>query len=855
MAQDGAGLSQSVPQPNAPDTGSMVYPNVDFDTGLPFLDRTHLAQADNFQEKKQYLERVYGKKSVEVDQDPYGEPMLVVVKDGKKIAAEGGGGFENFAANVVGSSPEWLAMGAGGVLGAAVGGPVGAVAGAALGAGIGKESTEIEKQVSGDYNQSATEAAGNAGRSVVGGATGEMGGKLLTSGISRVLRGPLPNLVSQTTPETRALTERTLAGGARPSMQSAVPGAKKLQWTEALSNKVSGRNVGQDTANSDYIEGRMRTVLKESGIPDNAVDAVMKELRENDSKIATSDIGEHVKVRVDAHRKMLSDATEKITESINKDVDEKLAHLDTLTRRYKPGDLGVDVSNGIKKARADFGKAMSKGYSKIDQLVGDQPVVDTSIPVREAKSLLRQLPKSGKGPLVHETAGLEPEADPNTEDDKALYESFGIKPPEAPSGKVKFADAHRLRTEFRAKSDELNLTKDPKAAMAARMADMWDYAIQAAGTDPAVAPAVRLLNHLDATYAKGIAKFNDSTIRSLVANLHAGLPPDPETIAAQIVKPGQEARVKEIRKLVGESVWKRVAGADYSRMVQASTDETGQIDGIKLLAQIKQRGKAMAVTYGDNVSKQIETLARTTAMRDGKLPIAAVQPGRVDATLHALQQSQAAEERFMRESYLGQLHSRRAPEGVYKWLVRPDNSQPLTEAIRMFGADSPEIRGVRQAALRELLTQTKMSAADSGRAEDALSKALAMYSPEQQKLLFPGGMADDLHLLAKEVKFLMPKPSDESKASFAAGAILGSPLMIRVPLQVVEGFTQAILSHPKVIRYLALGLRSPPGPARRAARSMLENLVRYGSISGTVRQGDPDDQQTETQPSAGNGEE
>jgi hypothetical protein len=95
-------------------------------------------------------------------------------------------------------------------------------------------------------------------------------------------------------------------------------------------------------------------------------------------------------------------------------------------------------------------------------------------------------------------------------------------------------------------------------------------------------------------------------------------------------------------------------------------------------------------------------------------------------------------------------------------------------------------------------------------------------------------MDSDLHLLGKEIQFLMRNLSDESKASMAAGAILSLPLGTSILPRVGLGLYQVLLSQPTTIRYLALGLRQPPGPARQAARGMLENLVRFGAISPTL---------------------
>jgi hypothetical protein len=835
-----AGMTHA-PQDSHGSLASMLYPEVDFDTGLPFLDRTHLAQADNFEEKKAYLEKVYGKKAVETDQDPYGKPMLVVNKDGKKIAAEGGGGFGSFAADVVGSGPEWSSMAAGAAQGAGIGAlggpadpvtiPLGGLIGAGIGGMFGKTAIEGEKAREGIYRKEPGQYAQAIGQAGESGMEGELGGKLTSSMVSKVLRGPLPQFLTQTTPESQAMTERTLAGGARPPAQSTVPGAKKVQFGEALARKTVSGVASQDEANTAYIEKRMRDILRDSGVPEAHIEPTLRELATDGSQVPTEEIGEHVKKRVQAHAEMLTGNVERQLQEANTEVGKQLKHLDGLTQRHNPGDLGVDVGTGIRQARRDFGTAMSKAYEKVDNLVGDRELVPTDLIRKEAQRIARLRPQTGQAPVTRELAGMG-EPKPQEQGDVDLLREFGIEMP--PSGKITFADAQRMRTLLREKADEANLTRGVTAGEMHKLAEAVDYSIQAAAQDPTAAPAVKLLNAADKAYGQGIKRFNDSTVKRLVKNLEAGLPPDPEEIARQIVQPGQEARVKGIRKLVGEQVWKRVAGADYARLIRDATNDTGEIEGTRLLAEVRARGNLMPVVYGDKLSQQIEELARSVAVRDGKLPPDALAPGRVRTTMEALRASQAAEDRFLHENYLGMLaNPRRNPEAVYRWLVRPNNASALKEAVHLLGEGSPQLAGVRQAALKELMVNAKLGYAD-GRSATALSEALGKFTPEQQALLFPNGMDSDLHLLGKEIQFLMKNLSDESKASMAAGAILSLPFGTSIPPRVGLGLYQVLLSQPTVIRYLALGLRSPPGPARQAARGMLENLVRFGAISPTL---------------------
>jgi hypothetical protein len=80
-------------------------------------------------------------------------------------------------------------------------------------------------------------------------------------------------------------------------------------------------------------------------------------------------------------------------------------------------------------------------------------------------------------------------------------------------------------------------------------------------------------------------------------------------------------------------------------------------------------------------------------------------------------------------------------------------------------------------------------------------------------------MDGDLQVLGKEIQFLMRELSDESKASFSAGAILGiARFGTRIPIQMGLSLYQMFFSHPKVIRYLSIGLKSKRPRMRAAAK-------------------------------------
>lgn len=824
-----------------------IKPKVDYDSGLTFADRVALGQADNLDEKKLYLNKVYGADNVvEVESQPNGsvkvlsgpnkgqrrenrEISLAIKRDGKLVSAEGGGAMTGAGATMMADAP--IILGAMG--GAAMGGPAGAV----LGGMAGKSAMEIQKLLEGRSKKTDTEAVRSQVEAASGVMAGEIGGKVIAGGVSRLLRGKIPAVLSQTTPEVDKLTEGVLAGGARPPAASTMPGMKKIQWMEALAQKSVSGVKAQDTANEHFVRARMGQVLEESGLPPTQVEATLKELGSADSRVSTAEVGDSILKAVSAHKEMLETNVKQRLAATNKDLDRQMSRLDMLTNRFNTDDLGIDVAGGIRQARSNFGTAMSKAYDRVDQMVGEAPLVPTTLIRSEAARIARKLPQTVQAPVTREMSGMgaaRPAGPPPIAADVELFRSFGIElptPQPGQSAKISFGDAQRMRTILRERSDDPALTRGVTQGEMHVLAKAVDTSIQMAGRDPAARSAVALLNQVDELYSKGIKRFDDTTVKRLVKDMAAGLPPDPETVAARIVQPGQEARVKMVRKLVGEEAWKKVAGADYANIVRSSTDPvTGAVDGVRFLTEVNSRRELMQEVYGNRNAAEIREVAKTMAVRDGSLPASMLRPGQMSQTLKDLQSDQAALDDFMKKNVLSAMANPKAnPERAYSWLVRPDNGAALKKTVGLLGENSQEVALIRQTAVKDLLTNVKMQVAE-GNAPDALSKAFNGYTKEQQKILFPHGLADDIHLLGDEIQFVMKKHSDESKASFAAGAVLGLPFGSSILLRIPIAAYQIILSHPATIRYLALGLRSKSGPIRRATRQSLETIIRTGGV-------------------------
>ena len=246
-----------------------------------FLDRSVLSSLDKDEERKVYLERKYGPGSVASD-----KKGLVVTIGGKKFRAG-----TDIVSDVVSKAPE-LALGTAGAVASSAGGPVGTVLGAAGGAMAGKGIKEAVKSATGLQRQSTAEVAGSVVKEGIATGIGEGAGRAVMGAASRLSRGPLPSFFAGQTPESRAMTERVLGGGARPPAQSALPTARKIQRISILADKISGPSKSIDRANIGYLQDRADGILDRAGVKGAAKDETMSRLTTtNQAAMSFQDVG------------------------------------------------------------------------------------------------------------------------------------------------------------------------------------------------------------------------------------------------------------------------------------------------------------------------------------------------------------------------------------------------------------------------------------------------------------------------------------------------------------------------------------------------------------------------------------
>ncbi len=723
-----------------------------------------------------------------------------------------------------------------------VGGPwgvgLGILGGAAIGAITGKSVQEVEKVAAGTYRKDLKQYGDVMLDTGKGAVEGELGGRLIGKAVGKVLKGKLPSFLTQMNQEDVQINERLLAGGARPNAQASMPGMKRIQFMETLARKTVGAVKGQDEANAKYIQNRMARMLYQSGVPQPEIEATLKAMSDNSAQIPTAEVADAVQKAVQAHHGMLERNISERAAQVDGDIASRQAKIDKLMKSKNPEELAVNASEAIQSARRDLGTAVGNMVQKADDLAGGKPLVPIKHLMDEATRIAGMMFQGQTSGMVKEAAGM---AERKLNPAEKLLKELGVEPPRPDDhGMITFANAHRMMRQITEKMGS-GPVKNVLQQDMADMADALNYSLKAAAKNPAAKPAAEALKKAFNLYDKGIKKFDDSTVKWLHNLTERGIPPDPEVVANKILAGGNADRITAIRKMLGAENWKKVVGADYKNLMAGARDQFGNVDGVKLLTQLNARGATLDTVYGKTAGDMRE-LARVMAARDGKLPIDELSPSNVKLTLEHLKAEEKAHNQFMKENAVSNLlDPKKNPEEIYGWLAKPQNYRELEKAIKLLGPGHPAVEGIRKAALKEILTNVKMNFAD-GRGANALTEAIKKFPEPQQRQLFPGGLADDIKLLGKETEKLMSDLSDSSKASFAAGAILSTPFFARVPIQIGIAAYQIVLSQPKMIKYLALGLRSKNGYVRDSTKGLLRTIFRYGMLpSGQAEEPEHED--------------
>lgn len=820
---------------------------LDTSTGLPFTDRVHLASADSLDEKRAYLESVYGNGNVSSVRQPNGTESLTVKHGNQWLLAEGGSMWKNAGADIVAHLPSLGGMAAGaaggGELGLAGGPlapitvPLGIVGGAAVGAMSGKT---VEKGV-----QAATAPAtirpmlknggANYSRDIIdageGGALGEVGGRFAGKVINKVARGGLPDWFTGSTDEIKKQFARVKAMGGKPPIMSVAPDLRKLSRMEIMAEKTTGPATSRNTTNREVLATQAKRVLQNGGVPKHEVDAVYEDLKNGHFTQTGEPVGEAVAKRAQAHQAMIQKRIDDAITVAKGETDKQLKAFDDIASRYEKGTLGVDVAKGFQAAKEQFQVTMGHAYKQVDRLFGNKPIVETD----GIRGVANMLLKKAQGVRPAANAAAAANVGEMGAADTALFKELGIEPP---SGNITFEQAQRARSVLREAASGPAVIKNLRQREVGLIADAYDRAIAEAGMSTDAQGAGKLLNAVDQAYGEGRSKFADAQLRTFLNDYRkTRVVPDPAKVADLLIQSGKTERALEFKKTLGPDVWNKVVSQDMENVLFRARDPvTGAIDPSKLANIAASRRGLMATIHGPDTASRMIELSKNLSAVNGKIPAEALEPGAFRSFMEQYEAASRDLDEFVTKDPIAALADPKLPpEQVYARVSKPENGSLLRRVVDFLAPvgkngirpQSPELNALRETALRQAMAESETLATVSKETELGanLTNYLAKYPKASQELLFPGGMADALRQFDKDAQFLFPVIHDPAVAGFKGGEVLEYGMFKRWYTQAKIALGRMIINHPGFETYL-IGERTP-GKLAKGAESGSMQMTRF----------------------------
>lgn len=239
---------------------------------------------------------------------------------------------------------------------------------------------------------------------------------------------------------------------------------------------------------------------------------------------------------------------------------------------------GEAVQNAIKKSRVLFSQNMSKMYEKVDDLVGNTPIVPTAPVKALASDLLERMPKTAEGVVV---GGK----------DKFLRDIAAM------GDQMTVTQAQRLRTMLREASESPDIIPDiarhEARILRKSVDDAFDAAKNAGGQQNA--QAVALLRQADDAYAKGIRQFDIPVVKSITKDASRGTV-DPDMVVDYLIKPDRVVRLRNVKNLVPSGEWSKVQSAHAEELLSSLVKQTDDplrtiFDGRAFRASLDKYGR------------------------------------------------------------------------------------------------------------------------------------------------------------------------------------------------------------------------------------------------------------------------
>ena len=790
-----------------------------------------LQRADNPEEAKASLERMYGKGNV--GQDKGGRWWAKI--DGKKQAIFGGGqglrtATEKFGTGAIATAPQTAgSLGAEAAFGlelAPVTTGASIPAAWALGGAAGKGLDEALKSAEGTNKKTAGQEVDTLKNAALTNVVAFGAPSVIAKGLKGAAN-VIPKYMAKATESGKAMTNELLALGYKPPLASAAPGLKAGQYEIQLRNIISGDP--KTATNVAGLKHEMMDVLKDSGLNENQAFDTLKKVTEKSEAISTSEVGEALTKVSKERAKELEASADVSLKNAQHVADQQVS----LFKKYAEtaGPIAKDTAQAISEGRRDMGRAYGAAYSHIDAMTGGAEIV----PLYQVKNAINKAIQD-----------IPPEKVPT------IFRSI-LKMDQA---EVSVMKMHEIRSALREAESASNLTPTPENYRFGEIADWADRSFKEAEKELKGTPnenAIPFMRQVDASYAKAIAPYKDAVINKLVFDMKTGLQPNPEVTARLIGQEGYTERTKQIIGLMQPETRRKV-GAAY---VKSLFDDAQKLNGSNefltsgraLLKTIDDPAKAGTIDaiyepiYGKEFMTRLRSAVKELAAMDGKLDIRGLearvkdmQPGSLLDALNQHLSDLKNVDAFVKGNPLASLASDNpiVVDRALRTIVKPGDDATLAFAAHALDSNSKEWKMIQDWATKDLLSKaihrtTSGSDIITGK---SLKAALGEYTSGQQKLLFPDHIMNKLTRLADHADFLFPFTEGDFGGSLAGAAIKGKvPFSQKADfLYLYHKFLGWALEHPKTLDYLVNGLDNPNLAERVRARTMAQTLFRTVAI-------------------------
>lgn len=848
-------------------------PNIDYVQGIPFGSLESFYSADNDRERYLALAKDYGKSNVGIDP---GGRWYVRTPDKKLKAVIGFNTFKNLGAQLASDSPELVGMAVGSLAGpevpaamksgaliarygpkigrfltdqvgrlealAPVGRtvqkvaefgarnvvdrPIASVVRAAptiAGAEFGAGAQELSKTALGTEAKTYPEFAKKAGVEAVNALVGDVMSRGLSAfGQKRLLDA----YVRGSSAEEKAQAVRALGEGFRPSVAQArfeTGGAKLWRYAQGLYDMVSSGREKRTAANNKIISEQLDEFLTRIGITNPEVAKDFK------SRVLTKDFeieraGTTVGKPIEDAKKKIADALDVALTKANADLEAETNRIMVESGSVAHPVLAQDLEKEIVGARSQLAKLANTKYETIWSMGGDEGINAPTAPLKQkARELWADILKTAeKQPTTETKLGLDsdvwqqitqegrPPQAINTRLDAFKAQVARIL--DAP-GQVPLQQLAGLRSDFYKVAEDNTLTPGVEKGRYRDLADSITTTFEDMAARPDLpGEAAKELQATNKWYADEIGKFEAANIVRLAREAGTVGAPRAEDIPANIIKPGYESLISDVRGVIGQDLWSKLAGTRFRELKDAALNrDTGKLDPGKLstiLGDYTKNGFARKV-WGDKIGRDIETLQKEAAVLGDKIDPATLTPGTIRESIDKAVTAKRVFDKYWNENLMGELSAGGVRQE--KALERVAGLNSLSE-IRMlkahFGETSPEFEHVQQMAMQKILTDAIKITPYPGAAQfmdEQMTKNLSAIGRDKLEAMFGRDLTEDLFALADRVRYVSYKGGNMLAGALRAGQLMFHPIahLGAIVQNTIEG---KLMKTPGFIRWITIGL-------------------------------------------------